>query len=403
MSPELEKRILVLAPTKRDAALTCGLLADRSIASVSCDDVESLVIEMQKGAGAILVAEEAVTAGQCSALERAIASQPPWSDLPVLLITGQGADSPAVVSALESLGNVTLIERPTRVTALVSNVRSALRARQRQYQARDYLAERERTAETLRQADRRKDEFLAILAHELRNPLAPIRNSLQILRMTASSDPTSEQVCEMMERQVNHMVRLVDDLMEISRITRGLIELRREETDLATVIRAAIDTSQPLIEGKDHQLAVSLPSEPIPLYGDAVRLGQVFSNLLNNAAKYTEKGGRIWITAERDANDVVVSVRDDGIGLSSEMLPIVFDMFMQADRSSNRSQGGLGIGLTLVKNLVELHGGAITARSDGAGQGSEFIVRLPVAATRQEVSKPAPAPRFVSAPSARGR
>jgi signal transduction histidine kinase len=288
---------------------------------------------------------------------------------------------------LELLGNVTLIERPTRVTALVSTIRSALRGRQRQYQARDYLAERERTAEALRQADRRKDEFLAILAHELRNPLAPIRNSLQILRMTASSDPTSERVCEMMERQVNHMVRLVDDLMEASRITRGLIDLRREETDLATVIRTAIDTSKPLIEEKQHQLAISLPSEPVPLYGDEVRLGQVFSNLLNNAAKYTEPGGQIWVAAKQESDQIIVSVRDNGIGLSPEMLPVVFDMFMQADRSSTRSQGGLGIGLTLVKNLVELHDGTVSAQSPGPGGGSEFIVQLPVATTRRQPSK----------------
>jgi signal transduction histidine kinase len=393
MSSDLEKRILVLAPTKRDAALTCALLDEQGIVCVSCEEVSALVAEMEKGAGAILVAEEVIKAGQSGALEKAIAAQPPWSDLPVLLITGQGADSAAAVLAVESLGNVTLIERPTRVTALVSTIRSALRARQRQYQARDYLAERERTAEALQRADRRKDEFLAILAHELRNPLAPIRNSLQILRMTASSDPTAERVCDMMERQVHHMVRLVDDLMEASRITRGLIELRKEETDLATVIRTAIDTSKPLIEGKGHQLAMSLPSEAICLYGDAMRLGQVFSNLLNNAAKYTEPGGQIWLTAKQERNEVIVSVKDNGIGLSPETLQVVFDMFMQVDRS-NRSQGGLGIGLTLVKNLVELHGGAITALSAGPGAGSEFVVRLPIA-TAGHGSSSAPEARSV--------
>jgi signal transduction histidine kinase len=378
MSTAQERRILVLAPTTRDAALTCSLLQKNRIDCLACRDVQAMTRELAAGAGAILLAEETITSGQSQPIAAAIAAQPPWSDLPVLLITAQGADSPAAALALKTLGNVTLVERPTRVTAFVSTVQTALRARLRQYQARDYLLERERTAETLKQADRRKDEFLAILAHELRNPLAPIRNSLQILRMTGCSDPTAERVCEMMERQVNQMVRLVDDLMEVSRITRGLIELRKEETDLTTVIRSAVDTSKPLIEAKQHQLAISLPPDPIPLYGDSIRLGQVVANLLNNSAKYTDRGGQIWLTAKRDGSTAVISVRDNGIGLSADMLPVVFEMFMQVDRSTNRSEGGLGIGLTLVKNLVEQHGGSIAAHSDGSGKGSEFTVRLPI-------------------------
>src|SRR4051812_38244611 len=190
MSSDLETRILVLAPTKRDASLTCAMLHESGIACLGCDHSDELATEMQRGVGAILLAEEIVNAGQSTSIENVIAAQPPWSDLPVLFITREGADSAAVASAMKSLGNVMLIERPTRVPALISTVQSALRARERQYQARDYLAERERTTEVLRQADRRKDEFLAILAHELRNPLAPIRNSLQILRMTAGNDPT---------------------------------------------------------------------------------------------------------------------------------------------------------------------------------------------------------------------
>jgi signal transduction histidine kinase len=383
MSSTKEKRILILAPTNRDAALTCTMLGAKDIDCVACRDVEELVREMNDGVAAVLLAEEIVANPRFDLLTDTIALQPPWSDLPVMLITGQGADSPAVAQALESLGNVTLIERPTRVPALISTVQTALKARERQYQARNFLDERERTTEALKQADRRKDEFLATLAHELRNPLAPIRNSLQILRMTACIDPAAERVCEMMERQVNHMVRLVDDLMEVSRITRGLIELRKEETDLATIIREAVETSKPLIEAGQHQLAISLPPDVIPLYGDTLRLGQVFANLLNNAAKYTDPGGQIWLTAKRDGDEAVVSVRDNGIGLSPEMLPVVFDMFMQADRSTNRSHGGLGIGLTLVKSLVELHGGKIAAHSAGRNQGSEFSVRLPIAMERQ--------------------
>ena len=254
----------------------------------------------------------------------------------------------------------------------------------------------------LREADRRKDEFLATLAHELRNPLAPIRNSLHILRMTACNDPTAERVCEMMERQVNHMVRMVDDLMEVSRITRGLIELRKEEADLAAIIRSAVETSRPIFEAAEHQLAITIPPEPILLYGDTVRLSQVFANLLNNAAKYTDRGGQVWINAKQEKNEVVVSIRDTGIGIPAPMLPKVFDMFMQADRSTHRSQGGLGIGLTLVKRLVELHDGSISVRSDGPGQGSEFIVRLPVAAVQPErTTKPPVSQRTASLPQRR--
>ena len=239
---------------------------------------------------------------------------------------------------------------------------------------------RKRAEEGLKEADRRKDEFLATLAHELRNPLAPIRNSLPSCGSPATCGPAAERIREMMERQVNHMVRLVDDLLEVSRISRGKIELRKERVELATIVRGAVETSTPLIEAGRHQLAISLPSEPVTLDGDPVRLAQVIANLLNNAAKYTEQGGQIWLTARRQGTDVVVSVRDTGIGISADMLPRVFEMFTQVDQSEARAQGGLGIGLTLVENLVRMHGGSVEARSEGPARGSEFIVRLPLAA-----------------------
>ncbi|HEX7027237.1 MAG TPA: ATP-binding protein [Gammaproteobacteria bacterium] len=373
-----EWRILILAPTRRDAALSASILHEHHIESVICADVQAMVRELNAGAGAILLAEEVVAGGQSQPIANAIASQSPWSDLPVLLITAQGADSPAVAVALRTLGNVMLVERPTRIPTLLNNVQSALRARTRQYQARDYLREREQTAETLKQADRRKDEFLATLAHELRNPLAPIRNSLQILRMTTGRDSSKERVYEVMERQVNHLVRLVDDLMEVSRITRGMIDLRKEETDLSAVIQCAIETSRPMIEAGRHELALALPPEQVPIYGDMVRLAQIFSNLLNNAAKYTDAGGNIRVSARREGNQAVVSVKDNGIGIPKEMLPNVFELFTQGDPAANYSQGGLGIGLTLVKNLVELHEGTVSVQSEGPGRGSEFTVRLPL-------------------------
>ncbi len=240
--------------------------------------------------------------------------------------------------------------------------------------------ERLRLIQQLRLTDRRKDEFLATLAHELRNPLAPIRNSLHVLRLASGAGPAVEPMYEMMDRQVNHLVRLVDDLMEVSRITRGKIELHKDIVELAAVIYSAIETSRPLIDAARHELNVSLPPESLQLEGDFVRLSQVFSNLLNNAARYTEPEGKIWLSARRQQDGVIISVRDSGMGIASDMLPQVFEMFMQADRSPNRTQGGLGIGLTLVRSLVELHGGKVEARSEGRAKGSEFIVHLPLAA-----------------------
>jgi PAS domain S-box-containing protein len=232
--------------------------------------------------------------------------------------------------------------------------------------------------EALKEADRRKNEFLATLAHELRNPLAPLRNGLQVMKLARNDGPPIEQARAMMERQLAQMVRLIDDLLDVSRISQGKIELKKERIDLAKVVQHALETSRPLIESSGHDLTIHVPPEPIYVDADPTRLAQVFANLLNNAAKFTEKGGRIWLTVKRDAGDAVVSVRDNGIGIPGYMLPRIFDLFTQVDRSMEQSQGGLGIGLSLVKGLVEMHGGSVEVRSDGHGLGSEFAVRLPV-------------------------
>jgi signal transduction histidine kinase/ActR/RegA family two-component response regulator len=244
------------------------------------------------------------------------------------------------------------------------------------------------TEEELRDADRRKDEFLAVLAHELRNPLAPIRNALHIMRLTGGRNPGSDGVGEMIERQVNHMVRLVDDLLEVSRVTRGKIELRKSRIDVATVVRNAIETSRPVLESAGHALELDLPESPLVLEGDLVRLTQIVANLLNNAAKYTPAGGRIAVRARRDGRHAVVAVADTGIGIPPDMLRRVFEPFAQVDQHASRAQGGLGIGLTLVKRLVELHGGSVHAQSAGEGRGSEFVIRLPLAAGAAAEGRP---------------
>jgi len=247
------------------------------------------------------------------------------------------------------------------------------------------ITEQKRTEATLRQfaadmseADHRKDEFLATLAHELRNPLAPIRTGLEVMKLAGGQGAAVEQTRSMMERQLTHMVRLIDDLMDVSRISRGQLTLRMERVALAAALQSALETSRPLIEQRSQTLKVTVPTQPIMVNADVTRLAQVFVNLLNNAAKYSDRGGHIRLHVARDASDVVVTVRDTGIGIAADQLPRIFEMFTQVDRSLEKSQGGLGIGLTLVKRLVELHGGDVEARSDGPGHGSTFVVRLPV-------------------------
>lgn len=231
--------------------------------------------------------------------------------------------------------------------------------------------------EVLREADRRKDVFLATLAHELRNPLAPITNGLHMLRYPEGRRG-ADRIVEIVQRQVSQLVRLVDDLMEVSRITRGKLDLRNEPIELHEVLRSAVEISEPLIRRGRHELTLSLPPQPLRLNADMLRLTQVFANLLNNAAKYTDPGGHIRVTAREEGNQVAVSVCDDGVGISKEQLPRVFDMFLQVRQTAGPHRGGLGIGLTMVRNLVEMHGGSVEAHSAGIGKGSEFIVRLPL-------------------------
>jgi signal transduction histidine kinase/ActR/RegA family two-component response regulator len=237
----------------------------------------------------------------------------------------------------------------------------------------------------LREADRRKDEFLAMLGHELRNPLAPIMMAVELLRLRLPTTPEVERIRDVIERQVHHLTRLVDDLLEVSRITLGKIRLDKQVIDARSVVARAVETTRPNFEARKHTLSLDLPAQPISIDGDPVRLAQVLGNLLNNAAKYTQEGGHILLAVSRDGGDVVFRVKDDGIGLTAEMLDRVFDLFAQSDRSIDRSEGGLGIGLTLARRLVEMHDGAIGGASEGLGRGSEFTVRIPALADESAV------------------
>jgi signal transduction histidine kinase/ActR/RegA family two-component response regulator len=262
-------------------------------------------------------------------------------------------------------------------------------------------AEREKLEASLRElaanlsdADRRKNEFLAMLAHELRNPLAPISNAARALRLGGVEGESLRSASDMLERQVKQMSRLVDDLLDTSRMTRGRIELRKEPLELAPIVSHAVEAARALYRSMDHELTVTMPDEPMQVSADPTRLAQVIGNLLNNACKFTDRGGHVWLTVEREGREAVVRVRDDGIGIAQEHLPGLWDMFAQVDTSLERSRGGLGIGLTLVKTLVEMHGGTVDAQSDGPARGSEFTIRLPLLsdpvhpASHADVSEP---------------
>ncbi len=254
------------------------------------------------------------------------------------------------------------------VSTIARNITEAVRLERQLQEQTKQLAEEARL----------KDEFLAMLAHELRNPMAPICNGIEVLQILPPSGEEAKQILDMMEEQAHNMVRLIDDLLDVSRVTRGKMELRRQRVALTTIITNAIQTAQPLIHAKGHELTVRQTTERLYVYGDPTRLTQIVANLLNNAAKYTPQGGKIALSTERIGDEGAIRVKDNGLGIGSDIMPSIFDMFVQADNSLNRSQGGLGIGLTLVKSLVEMHGGTVEATSDGWGKGSEFTVRLPI-------------------------
>ncbi|HEU5176856.1 MAG TPA: HAMP domain-containing sensor histidine kinase, partial [Burkholderiales bacterium] len=388
-----EEAVLILAPTAKDAAVCRKVLEEAGVECAPCRDVGDVCAGIDGGAGMALLSEEALTHESLELLRLAIRRQPAWSDFPLLVLTEEGADSELVLRTLETLGNVTLLERPVRVPALVSAVRASLRARRRQYQIRDYVSESDRIAAALREADRRKDEFLAILAHELRNPLAPLRNGLEALRLRPHDREAAAWARALMERQVAQMVRLIDDLLDLSRVSRGRIELKKERSEVASLVHGALEVCGNAVAAGGHRLTLDLPREPLYVSCDPTRMVQVICNLISNAAKYTPPGGSITVAARRRGHGsdgtVEIAVRDTGIGIPRDMLGKVFDMFTQVAQSLDRSQGGLGIGLTLVKRLVELHGGTVEARSAGPGKGSEFIIRMPEHASAEA------APRIV--------
>lgn len=379
MTAPVEERVLVLMSTARDNDRAVEMLRAAEMDCVRCNSLLDLRREIAAGAGAVLITDEVVAADQTKAVESTLRGQPAsWSVLPVVVLTREGMAERIHYGLLGGYNGAVVLERPVRAQALLSALRSSLRARRNQYQVRDAQADLAHQAEQLRRADRLKNEFLATLAHELRNPLAPIMTGLELV--ADSPDPLQrEQTTAMMQRQVRHMVRLIDDLLDVSRITRGKLELKRARIALSDVISLAVEGSMPAIAKGHHHLETDLPDEPLYIDADHTRVSQVVGNLLNNAAKYTPKAGTIRLAVQEDDGDVVITVSDDGLGIPPDRLDAIFEMFNQVNRVLDGSQGGLGIGLALVRELVELHGGSVAAASSGPNQGSTFTIRLPLA------------------------
>ena len=372
----MERRILIYVGTTQDGVLGSQVLQSAGLQCQVVSGMQALVEALRQGCGALLVAEEVIAGSAIQPVKAHIASQPGWSDLPVLVLTLRGSTSSEVQRAVESLGNVTLIERPVRTIGLVSAVRSALRARDRQYQ--------------VRLADQRKDEFLATLAHELRNPLAPIRTSMSLLRRLAPSDKVAG-IVDVVDRQVLHLTRLVDDLLDVARISTGKVALQARRTTVHSVLTHALEISGSAIKDKSHRLKVTQPEGEFALNADHARVVQSVANLLVNAAKFTPEHGEIQLSAEVQGDTVRFRVKDNGRGLQEQSKGQIFDLFAQAPLVGELASG-LGIGLNLAKRFAEMHGGTIAVSSDGPDQGSEFVLSLPVVITGVQPAAAPPAP-----------
>ena len=386
--------VLVLPPTRADAAAIEELLNVNGIACAIVADVTALCRGVQQGAGTIVISEESLLA-RAEELISGMAKQPVWSDIPIIALSKSGMESPAFAAILPRLGNLSVIERPVRTTTLISLVRSSLRARVRQYQVRDYLIEQAQAEQAVRDAEqteraargeaersnRIKDEFLATLSHELRTPLHAILGWSQIIRRSPELPPKVSEGLSVIERNARAQSQIISDLLDMSSIISGKARLDVQQADLAVILDAAVNTVRPAAEAKELRLQVVLDPLVQPVRGDPSRLQQVFWNLLTNAVKFTPKAGRVTVSLERVNSHVEVNVRDSGEGIDPDFLPFVFDRFRQADSSSDRRHGGLGLGLSIVKQLVELHGGTVGVTSLGKGAGASFRVSLPLMAS----------------------
>jgi hypothetical protein len=375
-SKNLEERVLVFMPTGRDASLVCSTLQNSNITARACADPSELKSEIEKGAGAVLIAEEALKDGVLEQISESFNRQPVWSDIPVVLFASNGQNAEALLETVGTRFNATIVERPIRITMLVSAARGALRARERQYQSRNLLNQ-------LEESDRQKDLFLATLSHELRTPLNSILGWIQLLRSPSSNRIDTKHALEVIERNAKAQSELISDILFVSRVITNKLELNLAVIDLAAVVQSAIDVVRPLLEAKKIQLNISFDSGIKQVNGDFDRLQQVFWNLLSNAIKFTPTEGKISVRLTNKDRNVEIEISDSGQGIKPEFLPFVFERFRQADSSYTRQVGGLGLGLAIVRHLVELHGGSVSVTSEGENRGAVFTVTLPLFAQQE--------------------
>lgn len=369
----IETRVLVLMPTGRDASLICRTLGAAGIQCCICRDVEELTAEIQKGAGAVLLAEEALTSDSLDLLSSAFDSQPVWSDLSVTLFAGNAQNAELLAATVGNRFNVTIVERPIRIPMLLSGVRGALRARQRQYDSRDFLRQ-------LEESDYQKDLFLATLSHELRTPLNSILGWIQLLRSNDRS-VNAERGLEVIERNAMAQAEIISDILFVSRIITGKLELEIEPVAIVPVIEQAIEVVRPSAELKKIKITTDFDVDGAIVDGNPERLTQIFWNILSNAVKFTPEGGEINVEVKFEAGKARIVITDNGQGIEPEFLPLIFERFRQADSSFTRKVGGLGLGLAIVRHLVELHNGEVSVFSAGLGHGTSFTVSLPLAET----------------------
>src|SRR5580698_90501 len=369
----LDERLLIWAGG-RDGTLTAEFLQSARIAAEAFRRCGEFCRELECGAGVLILAEEVLSHPESGKLRELLLNQPKWSDIPVVVVARRIGAPGALNHMLSDFNGVSVLHRPLSLDTLISTIAAALRARRRQYQIRDLLQNRDET-------DRRREEFLAMLAHELRNPLSPIRTGLQVLRVTESED-LAARVRSMMERQVRNLSRLIDDLLDVSRITRGKISLKMQAVEIFRTLSVVVEGHARIAAEKGLRIEFAADREFPALWvnADPVRLEQMIENVISNAIKYTPEKGSISIRATREGGSVVIRIKDTGIGIPPEMLATVFELFAQTDRALDRSQGGLGIGLTIVKTLAELHEGSVDAISAGEGHGTEIVLRLPALA-----------------------
>ena len=390
----LDQRILIFAPVGKDAPLTLEVLQRTDLVGRVCETAATLCEEFHRGSGVIILTEEALEDRGIGELMDCLRSQPAWSDIPILLFADAERSEIYLrtLRLLEGLRNVVLLERPIRLGAALSLIRSALRGRQRQYELRDLLKALADAREDAETANRVKDEFLATLSHELRTPLNAILGWTTMLRDGNVQPRHVMRALETIHRNATAQVQIVNDLLDVSRIVRGNVQLAPAVIPLGPLLNLAVESMMPAAEAKGVSLAITLPPDPIFVWADHDRLNQVFWNLLSNAVKFTPGGGRVDVTLYGKASEVCVRVSDSGIGIPPSFLPNVFERFRQADGSPTRTYGGLGLSLAIVRYFVELHGGRLTAESEGEGKGATFIVHLPERDADQYLPVPALSP-----------